>query len=210
MVEVEGGMVDAGPDSIRVRVPIAFGIICGSASGVTTISLLPTDSATLADAAPSGYAYRLGTDYEYRDTINATAGSAAVCAADSITTVTGGQMVDLTPEATAGAGTPVFVYQTIQYDFKASSILPLRESLWRTKVSTGDAEEIAMPFDTASAFRFYVLDADTAQAAPPASLSDIRGLEFNLVGESERAPQGEREPTEFNLTATVHFKNRAN
>jgi prepilin-type N-terminal cleavage/methylation domain-containing protein len=210
MVQAEGGVVFASPDSIQVRVPVTFGIVCRTSDTATTVSLLPADSATLVELVPTGLALRDGATYTYRDTVTVSAADVAACAEASVRTLEGGQVVDLTPPAPGAPGTPLFVYQTVSYDFRESKLLPLRQALWRTAGADGTSEELATPFDTVSAFRFFVLDADTSQAAPPASLSDLRGIELDLVGESERPAQGEEEPTEFHLRTVVRFKNRAN
>ncbi len=207
MLEATGGVEIADSQSIQVRLPIAFGLVCGTSGGTTTLNLLPTDSATLAEAAPSGYAVKIGGAYTYRDTLNASSGTQSVCDADSISTVTGGRVIDVTPSTTANVGSSVFLYQTVLYEFKESAVFSNRFALWRTAVESGATEEISSPFDSTSVFRFYVDAADTSQAAPPADLGDLTGFEFNLVGESELPAKGEREPTEFELNATVRFKN---
>ena len=58
MVEVPNGVVAANAATVTLRVPYALGVYCGSPAGVSTISLLPTDSAMLAELGFSGYAWR--------------------------------------------------------------------------------------------------------------------------------------------------------
>ncbi len=50
MVEAIGGREAAAPQSITVRVPYSFGIVCTSVAGTAVVSLLPTDPTTFASA----------------------------------------------------------------------------------------------------------------------------------------------------------------
>ncbi len=113
------------------------------------------------------------------------------------------------PATTAPAGTPVFLSQTLTYQFASSGVIPGRMGLLRTPQATGVPEEIAAPFDTTTAFQFYVLNASTPQASPPADLGDLRGLALLLKGASEFTPKGRTKPVTFDLSAGVFFKNRS-
>ena len=213
MVEVSGGMVAAAAQDITVRVPYAFGVICGTSGANTTISLLPTDSVTMANAAFSGFAWRgSNAGYNYVEGGASLPGSSTPgsCTAASLTTLPDGQIVNVQPTINAPAGTPIFLFQRVRYEFKASDVMPGRIGLWRTLVQTGASDEIVAPFDAATRFRFFVLNAGSAQDAVPAAITDIRGLQLVLQGASEQAPQGSAQPETFALTAAVFFKNRAN
>ncbi len=211
MVDVSGGMVSAAPRDLTMRVPYAFGIICGNGAGITTVSLLPIDSVTVASGSLSGWAWRNGggtyTYQEFGVTVSPT--GSTICTAESITTLYGGQTLALTPQVTAPAGTPIFLFQRERYQFTSSAVLPGRTGLWLT-VGSATPEELAAPFDSTARFRFYVLDADTAQDAPPTPVTDIRGLALVLSGSSELIPQGSSSPTTHELMAAVFFKNRTN
>src|SRR5262249_14707283 len=61
MVETTAGVVAASSTSLTLRVPYAFGIVCGTSGAVTTISMLPVDSVMNAEPGFSGYAWRNGT-----------------------------------------------------------------------------------------------------------------------------------------------------
>src|SRR3954463_12943086 len=61
MVQDSGGLVSAASDSVVVRVPVAFGLLCANAAGVATMQLLPVDSAMTAMGQYSGWAYRDST-----------------------------------------------------------------------------------------------------------------------------------------------------
>lgn len=210
MVEASGGVESASAKSVRLRVPYRFGIVCGTSGTTTTVSFLPTDSATLSNAWFSGYAWRsTAGDYVYETTASVASGSASACTAASITTLAGGQMLGVSPATTAPAGTPVFLYQTLTYQFGSSAVIPGRMGLLRTPQASGVPEEIAAPFDTTTAFQFYVLNASTPQASPPADLGDLRGLALLLKGASEFTPQGKTKPVVFDLSAAVFFKNRS-
>lgn len=225
MAQDSGGLIAASRDSITVRVPVAFGLLCSTAGGAT-MSLLPVDSAMMALAQYSGWAYRdsASGNYVYRNAgtpiaLNAvSAGTASLCT-DSVTgpgvlPVTYGTRssrvitVADAPSGTPNPGWPVFVYQQITYSFGSSGTFSGRRGLYR-KVQTSSApisDEIIAPFDTSAKFRFYVLNADTAQSGVPADLNTVRGLQLVLAGSSPRASASQRPPG--SLVTGVFFKNR--
>lgn len=209
MVEVSGGVVAADSTSITLRTPYSFGVACGPTGGRTTVSLLPTDTATLANASFSGWAFRGGDgDYTYLGGTSIVSGTASTCATASVRTLAGGWIRDIGPAAAIAAGTVVFLYQTLRYDFRPSTVLPGRIGLWRTPLATGVPEEISAPFNPVSRFRFYVLNADTAQSPPPADLEDIWGIQLVLDGESEVVTLRDSVPKTYNVTVAIFFKNR--
>ena len=215
MLEARNGIVAASPTMLLVRSPYALGIVCGAGgSGATMVSLAPVDSTEWANAAPSGYAWRdtLGA-YHYEETgVSVGGGDAAVCTAASITTLTNGRVVAVLPAlpAAAPAGTPVLFEERVRYEFKPSVSVSGARALWRTAVATGSAEELVTPFTNSARFRFFVLDNDSSQAAVPASLSDIRGIEFVLTARSETAPGGAAEPESTLVNTAVFFRNSLN
>jgi hypothetical protein len=232
-VEATGGitLAAAGGQDFTVRVPYAFGVMCQTAvggAGPTTLSLLPVDSAMYAAPGYSGFAYRAAAGgYTYVANTTAIAvGAAATCtgalpAPQGINVADGGIVPAINGSPTgrivilAGAvpaTTPVgsifFLYRTIRYQFKNSTALPGRTGLFRTMVNGGAEEEIATPFDATARVNFYVLNAGVAQAAVPALLGNIRGLELVLNGQSERTPGGSIAPKSANVTTSVFFENR--
>ncbi len=225
-VEAAGGMVAAaaGGQDFTVRVPYAFGILCGIAANVYTVSLLPVDSTMFAEPGFTGFAIRSngnGTYGHHLSNVLNLAGTTALCLNglyDSIHTVPAlngspaGRVVNVT--RTAGAimpapsrGSVVYLYRHIRYEFKASVAVPGRTGLWRTMVSGGATEELSAPFDATARVNFYNLDVTPAQAAVP-TLTDVRGLELLLNGMSERAPSGSVAPKTANITTSVFFENR--
>lgn len=212
MVETGNGVVAASASSVSLRIPVAMGIVCGTAGGATAVSLMPVDSAVLASAALSGHAYRQANGvYSYTEgATTMAAGGAAACAAGSITTVAGGRTVLVTPSMpAAAAGTVAFIYQRVRYDFAPSTTLTGRTGLWRTLEASGATEELAAPFHASSRFRFYRNDQDTSDATVP-PLAEIRGLELELAGSSERARFGRTTPETSRLQTAVFFMNRIN
>jgi hypothetical protein len=216
MVEIGGGVVAAsatsGASSITLRVPLAMGLVCGTAGGATVLSMMPTDSLVLADAALSGYAYRAASGYAYTETpITLTAGAAGTCAAASITTIAGGRVVSVTPALPLSviAGTPAFFYQRVKYGFAPSVALSGRLGFWRTLEATNVAEELAAPFDTSSRIRFYENNNATSTLTVPA-LSAIRGLELVLTGTSANPRFGRTTPESATIRTAVFFINRIN
>jgi len=225
-VEASGGLVAAaaGGQDLTIRVPYAFGILCGSAANVYTVSLLPVDATMFAETGYTGFALRDKTGtytYHPSNTLNL-AGTTALCLNglyDSIHTVPtlngspAGTVVNLT--RTAGAimpapqrGSIVYLYRDIRYEFKASVAIPGRTGLWRTPVSAvAFTEELAAPFDATARVNFYNLDVIPAQSAVP-PLTNVRGLELLLNGMSERTPSGSAAPKTANMTTSVFFENR--
>ncbi len=212
MVDATGGVVRADSAYLTVRQPFAMGVLCTTGGATATVSLLPVDSLVLAGAGFSGYAWRdaSGAWVYVEAGAKRSTGSAAACSGASVTTLAGGSVVALTPAppATAGAGTPVFLFQRISYRFAPSSALPGRVGLWRDVEATGLAEELAAPFDAGARFRFLTLNADTSRVLAPLLLADLRGVELVLTGASERTPLGRRTPESVRLTTAVFFMNR--
>jgi hypothetical protein len=211
MVETPGGVAAASASSVTLRVPFAVGLVCGPVAGGTTVSLLPADSAMLAEPGFSGYAWRNSAGvYTYVEAGVAIGNSVpAPCAAAGITPVAGGRTVAVAPALPAGAvpGTAVLLFRRITYDFAGSNALPGRVALWRRVIPSGAAEELVAPFDASARFRFFALDAANAQDAPPA-LDNLRGLELVLVGASEGAPRMRGAPLRASVTTAVFFRNR--
>jgi prepilin-type N-terminal cleavage/methylation domain-containing protein len=226
-VEAAGGLraAAAGGQDFTVRVPYAFGILCGITANIWTLSLLPVDAAMFAEPGYTGFAARNNTTgiYGYNNSNLIDAGTTALCLNglyDSIHTVPtlngspAGTVVNVTRNAgviIVGApprGTIVYLYRDIRYEFKASVAIPGRTGLWRTPVSSpGDTEELAAPFDATARVNFYNLDVMPAQAAVP-PLTNVRGLELLLNGMSERTPAGSAAPKTANMTTSVFFENR--
>jgi hypothetical protein len=215
MTEALGGVVAATSTALTVRVPYAMGIVCVKVDPYTHISLLPVDSAMYAAEGFSGYAWRGGNGvYRYVETGPPTVadGDLAKCNAAQISTLTAdlAKVIKITPALTdtASLGTPVFLYRRIKYEFKASVAVPGMVGLFRTVMQTGASEELAAPFDNNSKFRFFVGNSTTAQDAPPADLSTLRGIELLMNGMSERIPSGANAKTVATFTTAVYFKNR--
>jgi hypothetical protein len=185
-------------------------VYCGSPGGVSTVALLPTDSAMLAEPGFSGYAWRgrLGT-YNYVEAgatlVNPVPGT---CVAAGITPMAA--RVGFMPALPVGAdvGTVVMLTRRITYSFAMSASVPGRIALWRRVDASGVREEIAAPFDATARFRFYDRNANTAQDALPAALTDIRGFELVLDGASESSPALTGAPQRAPLTTSVFFRNR--
>jgi hypothetical protein len=211
MVEVPSGVVAATATSVTLRVPYAFGVYCGSTGAASTFALLPTDSAMLAEPGFSGYAWRgvMGS-YTYVEGGAAIAPAAPnICGANGITQLPGAARVGVVPQLPIGVpvGAVVFLSRRITYSFAGSAAIPGRVALWRRIDATGEREELAAPFDVGSRFRFYRLNANTAQDAVP-PLAEIRGFELVLTGASEASPRLTGAPQRAPLTTSVFFRNR--
>jgi prepilin-type N-terminal cleavage/methylation domain-containing protein len=214
MVEATHGIVSAGSQLLTVRVPYALGVVCGTVSGVTYLSVAPVDSTVWATAGTTGYAWKDTTNvWNFTETgLTIASSTAAICTGASITTLTNGRTVSVNPGLPAGAvaGTIMLFEQQVKYEFKSSSAVPGAYGLWRTIVSTGASNEIVTPFTSSAAFRYYVGNADTSQAAAPSPLSSARGIEFTLAARSVNAPEGSGGYQTSSVTTAVFFRNRTN
>ncbi|HEY3744985.1 MAG TPA: prepilin-type N-terminal cleavage/methylation domain-containing protein [Gemmatimonadaceae bacterium] len=225
MIEATGGVVAASSTSLTLRIPFAIGVMCDTQGGVTQITLLPVDSTTYANATSVatggvyGYAWRnfqTGAYSYVENPATEAPGLPAVCLAKNVTTVTNGKVVQVTPVLPAGAGlgTPVFLYQKVRYEFKASTAIPGKLGLYRTVIAPNgglSSEELVAPFANTASWKFFVVNGGSvAQAAPPAVLSDIRGLELHLDGTSENIAATKSAPENATFTTAVFFKNRTN
>jgi prepilin-type N-terminal cleavage/methylation domain-containing protein len=201
----DGGLLAAAPESVTVRIPYAFGVLCRNEYALLT----PPDSAAYAAAVPGGIAYRQpdGTyTFDATVTVTGTTASTADCDADSVRVVPGGLRITLSQSNIAPPATIFYLFQTVTYRFAPSVMLPGRKGLWRRVGATN--EEILAPFATTARFAFLVGSRLTVQTAPPGTLSQIQGLELRLTGESENTPAGAAAPLQFALSPRVKFMNR--
>jgi len=218
MIEATGGIIAASPTSLTLRIPYAIGVECADNGGFTHITLLPVDSTTYANASFYGYAWRSSTTGVYTYVEGGAVlqtGDQAVCNGVRITSVQNGQVVKVSPvlPVSAGLGTPTFLYEKVKYEIKASTAVPGKLGLWRTLTRAGGdvSEELVAPFANTAKWRFFTLQGGTnAQDNPPASLSDIRGLELHLDGLSEYNAPGVGSVESAPFTTAVFFKNRTN
>ncbi len=207
----DSGLTAATAKSVTVRVPYAFGMACSSTGVNLYASLVPMDSLMFTAATASGIAWRdsSGT-YRYVTGITVTtANNPAQCTGDSIKTIPGGLAVQIAQGNSIASGRIIYLYENIAYSFEASTSMTGRTGLFRTDGS-GTKEELLVPFDTASGFGFLIGSSMTATAAVPGDLNTVRGLQLKLRGESYLDPQGSSEPSEFDLTTSVAFRNKEN
>ena len=206
-VETTGGIEAASSTSLTLRIPIGMGIVCASTLASTTMSLLPADSVMMATAALSGQAWRTPDGYTYQATTGVSSASAAACTAVSITTLTGGRVVMVTPGAGPAVlpGTPILLYQRVRYEFvPASGGTVLTRRLLS---SAAGAEVLVKNFvSSGTSFRFYVGTSASAQANPPADLTTIRGIDLALEGQGEYAAPGDP-VTSTSMSQPVFFRN---
>lgn len=209
-----GGLRAAARDSVTVRVPYAFGIVCGRLSGNEVLSMMPSDSLSTSTAVPTGIAWRRGDGgWTTDNSITVlTSGDPSVCAADSIRIVPDGRTIAVSG-VPAGApnepppGSIAYLFQDVTYWFAASVDIPGRMALWR-RAGSQASEELVAPLDTASSFGF-LRDAASmvATTLPPSDLTTVQGLELRIIGESEETLRDAGEPVEFPLVAQIRFMN---
>ncbi|MBA3645018.1 MAG: prepilin-type N-terminal cleavage/methylation domain-containing protein [Gemmatimonadaceae bacterium] len=219
MVEAEGGVISAGVSQVTIRVPYAIGVVCSTQGNppATEVTLLPVDSVMYNAPGFYGYAWRDNASghYTYVES-GAAAGPKQVsgaCTSNGITNLTNGPRVSLTPALPAAAtlGTPVMLFRRVQYEFKASALVPGTVGLFRTVIlqnGTTRSEELAAPFAATASFGFYTVGSQTPSTTAPADLSTLRGFELHLDGMSERTPSGKSAAATTPFTTAVFFKNR--
>lgn len=228
----DSGSVDsvaANGKLVRIYVPYRYGLVCGTNSSTTTVSLLPSDSSSMNMSVYKGFAFRnatgrytfvfpnnpTGSDIPATSTTPATCtGSASGQAQISSVSVAGraGNILDLKSNGASNAITyaPVFLFQRVSYSFKASTVYPGALGLFRNvengTVGNGADEELVAPFDTSARFRFYQTGDDTSRVTPP-DVALIRGLELVLVAKAPRASSSNASSNTVKVVTSVFFKN---
>lgn len=233
MTQDNGGVtaVDAANGRrIDVRVPYVFGFVCEVNAGNVAVSLVPTDSFQLATSKYGGYAVRDPATgiYSYAvassaDTMSST--SASRCRAGStniyadtahVAGRTGGvYFLSPAPPAIASVGEPVFVWQAVTYEFKASNIFPGRFGLFRSASGLGGTDvvtdELTAPFKSTARFGYYLKNPysthDVATNTAPSTLDNIRGFQIFLPAESSDTMPTRNTPVSATTTTAVFFKN---
>jgi prepilin-type N-terminal cleavage/methylation domain-containing protein len=227
MVQDTLAIQKANQDTITVRVPYAYGIVCGTTAGITTVSLVPADSALYSMATYGGVAYRDSATGVFQFTAKGGSsdvlGTGVASACTDTTIVAGiqrpgitqvtykgrtGPFVTVLPNiGSALPGNPMFLWQEITYAYGPSVAYIGMRGLFR-KVTGGRTDEIIAPFDTSAHFRFYVLNNDSSQVGAPANLNTIRGLDLRLNARSPRTPAGSNGPKLTKVMTAVYFKDR--
>lgn len=216
--DAPGGVLIASPETLKVRVPYALGLVCGSGTGATTISMLPTDSAVVAMAKYAGWAWRSRATGKYtyvpdtQSTPPAASNSQSLCTSTAkirVDTINGRSWVpiDLKPANVAAGqqpGAPMFLYEEVQYWFGPSATYSGRTALWR-KVGTRAADELVAPFDPSARFKFFVRNIDTSTVTPPAVLDSLVGVSLVLTATSPTDMPGRTETSR--METAVLFRN---
>lgn len=215
-----GTILVATSDTLKARLPYAFGSVCAVGS-VTTVSMLAADSAVRAMSSYAGYAWRnrLTGRYTYvpltstadMPTTSATPTTCTATARLKIDTISSRtwEPLDLKPLAPgAQPGTPIFLYQEVTYWFGASTAYPGRVGLWR-QANGGGAEELVAPFAPTARFKFYSRNVDVPSVTPPVVLDSLVGVALVLDGASPSSIPGSN-PVKTSMETSVFFRNRRN
>ena len=216
-----GTVLVAKADSLKVRVPYAFGVVCGNGVSALTVSMLPADSSIRMAATYAGYAWRNRTNGVYTYVPVPTPADTPVTATSPSTCTTVAMVksdtigvrswppLDLTPVSpSAQPGAPLYLYQEVAYWFGASTAYPGRRGLWR-QATGGGAEELVAPFDSTSRFKFYIRSTDTPTLTAPVVLDSLVGVAIALNGASVSNIPG-RQPVKTRMETSVFFRNRRN
>jgi prepilin-type N-terminal cleavage/methylation domain-containing protein len=216
MTQDNGGItaVDATNHlSVDARVPAGTSLI---------MALAPVDSFQYASMKFGGYGVRDATTgiYSYVAGGSISAADVSNCHgspkiyADTVT-MGGrqGKVVQVTGTVPAGtvAGSMAMIWQSVRYQFAASTAYPGRKGLYRiiTSASPPDTSELIAPFSSSARFKYYTTmnPKDTAKATAPADLNTIRGLQIYLAAEAGDTVPGRTGPKKSPLTTAVFFKN---
>lgn len=212
---------------VDVKVPIAFGIVCGTGGGGTYLALVAVDSFQMASSKYGGYAIRNQTTGAYTythagssDTISVVAASnchtPGIYADTAVVSGRSGAVVKVTPSpvAATAVGDPAFVWQHVRYQFAASGIYSGRYGLWRRIRGRANAdsvkEELIAPFASTARFSYFTNPSaynDTAVKTAPTVMDQIRGFQIYLPAESFDTVSGSKAPQRANTTTSVFFKN---
>jgi len=225
-VQDSGGVDSVTSDGklIRILVPYRFGLVCATNASVTTVSMLPVDSATIALSVYKGFAWRdsLTGRYHYIMPSDPTVADIPVTGVGPTCTGNGtnqaqilsvsslsrsADVLELKSAAPSGAtvAAPVFLFQKVTYSFRTSGVYPNALGLWRN-VEGGANEELVAPFDASARFRFYQAGDDASRTtAPP--VSDIRGVELVLAALSPIKSSNQAGLPMQTVTTSVFFKN---
>ena len=233
MTQDQGGVtaVDGTNNrKVTVRVPTVFGFVCEMTGSSVVVSLVPTDSFQLASSKYGGYAVRDSTTgaYTYVTALASdsmrTAGSGR-CHGGGVNIfadtapisgrVGGVYLLSPAPPAITAVGLPIFVWQTVSYEFKTSAIYPGRYGLYRTVGGLSGADttsdELIAPFKSTARFRYYTQTPyrtrDVVADTVPASLNNIRGFQIYLPAESSDTMPTRNTPQSAKVTTAVFFKN---
>lgn len=219
MVQDSGGLEVASADgkTIRALVPYRFGLYCGTIGAKSVLSMLPVDSVMLAQAVFTGYAWRsqagnytnvFTTSPTTSTNSNQCTGNGASQAGIRTLTLSGrsGTVMDVSPAASGAViGQPVFFFQRVTYEFKASGRVPGTFGLYRT-VGSGVAEELLAQFDAGARFKYWTANATASVAAPPA-VALIRGLDVVLSSQSATTARAINDEVTSEIVATIFFRN---
>lgn len=215
---------------VTVRVPVVFGWVCELTGTGVVAALVAVDSFQVASSKYGGYAVRDSVSgiYSYTaatasDTIRTAGsgrchGSPANQYADTVR-IAGRQggvfVMSPAPPGITAIGSALFVWQTVSYEFKNSTIYPgllgLYRSVYGRAGTDSTSDELIAPFASTARFKYYTMNPyatrDTAMASAPANLNNIRGFNIFLPAQSSDTMPTRTTPQSSNVTTAVFFKN---
>lgn len=214
MVEPFGVIAPTNDSTLTVLAPYAFGMVCIAGPGGTAMMVLPSydDPPSGGADGHAGWAWRDGnSSYFYEPSTSVASDSPASCTTNGVNPIAGGRVVGVpapTGASTVPAGSVAFLYRQLTYSLRNSTAFPGRLGLYRTAGANGTPEELAAPFDTTSRFQFYIMNQLTPSATPPTFLDEIRGVQFQLHGQSIRRPRLSSDYARAPFVTAVFFQNR--
>jgi len=210
-VDADSGVVNATSTSLTMRVPWRIGVSCGNGLGAATHVVMPPIDSLLfvfGSGGNSGYAWVDKAGFaHYSPGGNLSAGTYAVCQAESVDTIPGGELIAITPLLIgADAGQPVLLYYDVSYWFGTSWDHSPSLGLFRSIDDLGIVEEVASPFDPKAQFRYYIAGSANPVANP--SVGDVViGIDLSFIGLNRRNTTAGR-TLQAPVETAVYFKNR--
>lgn len=212
MVDPFGVIAPTNDSTLTVLAPYAFGVVCIAGPGGTAMAVLPSfdDPASGGAQGHAGWAWRgPNGNFIYEPSTSVGSDSPSACTSNGVTPVAGGRVVGLSaPSDTVPVGRIAFLYRQVTYSLRESTTFPGRRALFRTAGANGVAEELAAPFSTDSRLRFYVLNNLVPSDTVPTFLDHVRGIQFQLHGESIRRPRTSSDVARAPFVTAVFFQNR--
>ena len=233
MTQDNGGVssVDAtNHRRVTVRVPTVFGFVCELTGTGIVAALVATDSFQLATSKYGGYAVRDSTTGIYSYVAATTSDTISVAGAGRCHGAPANQYADTAriagrqggvyvmspaPPGITAIGSAMFVWQTVSYEFKNSTIYPGRLGLYRTVLgrsgTDSTSDELIAPFASTARFSYYTMNPyatrDSAVTTPPANLNNIRGFRIFLPAQSSDTMPTRTTPQSATVSTAVFFKN---
>jgi len=213
---VAGGILQAEPDSVVYRIPLAVGGVC-AVSGTETYLLLPLDGEGVTAAEVAGYAVRSAagawthTTATWASIYNSSGATpAATCqlaGADTVGARNDFYRLDgLVATPALKAGDLVMIYKQMEFKL-GTSALDLSSTAIFNGPAGGVITEFANGLSSGSAFQYRLSGSNNFQArVTGGNLANIVAIRFSARG-AVLASRANRDSLTFDLTVSIPLGN---